>query len=151
MQGRSHAGSPVLASTTQQPEPALLLPSGTIIAGSSRPVTSSPVCFDAAQCYLTAAANIYAHMPCPTHLSATTQAAALVGKGGGLIPTVGLVVGLAVAGYMMYYNIRRAVDLKYDDGDWPGPKAWPGGMGLISFFAVTVFLQALVADISTKV
>ena len=32
-----------------------------------------------------------------------------------------------------------------------GPKAWPGGMGLISFFAVTVFLQALVADISTKV
>lgn len=35
--------------------------------------------------------------------------------------------------------------------DWPGPKAWPGGMGLVSFFAVTVFLQALVADISTKV
>jgi hypothetical protein len=79
------------------------------------------------------------------------QAAALVGNGGGLIPTLGLVVGLGVSSYMMYYNIKRAVDLKYDDGDWPGPKAWPGAMGLISFFAVTVFLQAAVADFSTKV
>lgn len=79
------------------------------------------------------------------------QAAALVGNGGGLIPTIGLVVGLGVSSYMMYYNIKRAVDLKYDDGDWPGPKAWPGAMGLISFFAVTVFLQAAVADFSTKV
>lgn len=79
------------------------------------------------------------------------QAAALVGNGGGLIPTIGLVVGLGVSSYMMYYNIKRAVDLKYDDGDWPGPKAWPGTMGLISFFAVTVFLQAAVADFSTKV
>jgi hypothetical protein len=84
-------------------------------------------------------------------MSYILQAAALVGNGGGLIPTIGLVVGLGVAGFMMYYNIKRAMDLKYDDGDWPGPKAWPGGMGLISFFAVTVFLQALVADISTKV
>jgi hypothetical protein len=79
------------------------------------------------------------------------QAAALVGNVGGLIPTIGLVVGLGVSSYMMYYNIKRAVDLKYDDGDWPGPKAWPGAMGLISFFAVTVFLQAAVADFSTKV
>jgi hypothetical protein len=79
------------------------------------------------------------------------QAAALVGNGGGLIPTIGLVVGLGVSSFMMYYNIKRAMDLKYDDGDWPGPRAWPSSMGLISFFAVTVFLQALVADISTKV
>lgn len=81
----------------------------------------------------------------------TLAAAALVGNGGGLIPTIGLVVGLGVSGFMMYVNIQRALNLQYDDGDWPGPKAWPGGMGLISFFAVTVFLQALVADISTKV
>jgi hypothetical protein len=33
----------------------------------------------------------------------------------------------------------------------PGPKAWPVGMALISFFAWCAFLQALVADISTPV
>jgi hypothetical protein len=33
----------------------------------------------------------------------------------------------------------------------PGPKAWPAGMGLISFFALNVFFQALVQDISTTV
>lgn len=84
-------------------------------------------------------------------LACVAQAAALVGNGGGLIPTIGLVVGLGVSSFMMYYNIKRAMDLKYDDGDWPGPRAWPSSMGLVSFFAVTVFLQALVADISTKV
>ena len=30
-----------------------------------------------------------------------------------------------------------------DDSDWPGPKAWPATMGLISFFALNVFIQAL--------
>lgn len=30
-----------------------------------------------------------------------------------------------------------------DDTDWPGPKAWPAGMALISFFALNVFIQAL--------
>lgn len=48
------------------------------------------------------------------------QAVALVGNGGGLIPTVGLVLGLGVSCFMMYYNIKRAMDLKYDDGDFPG-------------------------------
>jgi hypothetical protein len=33
----------------------------------------------------------------------------------------------------------------------PGPKAWPAGMGLISFFALNVFFQALVQDISTTI
>lgn len=46
----------------------------------------------------------------------TLAAAALVGNGGGLIPTIGLVVGLGVSGFMMYYNIQRALNLKYDDG-----------------------------------
>ena len=48
------------------------------------------------------------------------QAVALVGNGGGLIPTIGLVLGLGVSCFMMYYNIKRAMDLKYDDGDFPG-------------------------------
>ncbi|KAF6259004.1 hypothetical protein COO60DRAFT_1638729 [Scenedesmus sp. NREL 46B-D3] len=79
-------------------------------------------------------------------------AAFLVGQGGaGLIPTVGLVVGFAVAAGMLAYNTQRALNLQYNDGDWPGPKAWPAGMGLISFFALNVFFQALVQDISTSI
>jgi hypothetical protein len=74
-----------------------------------------------------------------------------VGNGGGLIPTIGLVVGAGVAGYMVFYNAVRARDLQYDDRDFPGPKVWPAGMGLISFFALAVFMQALVADITTRV
>lgn len=52
---------------------------------------------------------------------------------------------------MMAYNARRVANLQYDDGDWPGPKAWPSGMALISFFAAAAFAQALVADWTTAV
>lgn len=31
--------------------------------------------------------------------------------------------------------------------DWPGPKAWPATMTLISFFALNVFLQGLRAEL----
>jgi hypothetical protein len=42
-----------------------------------------------------------------------------VGQGGaGLIPTVGLVVGFAVAAGMLAYNTQRALNLQYNDGDW---------------------------------
>jgi hypothetical protein len=34
---------------------------------------------------------------------------------------------------------------------YAGPKAWPGGMSLISFFALNVFFQALVAEITTSI
>jgi hypothetical protein len=30
-----------------------------------------------------------------------------------------------------------------DPREWPGPKAWPASLALISFFAVNVFGQAL--------
>jgi hypothetical protein len=47
------------------------------------------------------------------------QAALLVGQGGaGLIPTVGLVLGFAVAAGMLAYNTQRTLDLQYNDGDW---------------------------------
>lgn len=75
----------------------------------------------------------------------------LIGKGGGLIPTVGAVLGVAATGAMVYYNARRTIDLQYDDGDWPGPKAWPAGMCLFSFFAFAAFFQALVQDVTTPV
>ena len=36
----------------------------------------------------------------------------------------------------------RAADDDDATPDWPGPKAWPGGMCLISFFALCAFIQA---------
>lgn len=41
--------------------------------------------------------------------------------------------------------VDRVRKLEYSDGDWPGPKAWPSGMALISFFALSVFWQSLFA------
>jgi hypothetical protein len=80
------------------------------------------------------------------------KAVALLSLGGeGPIAEIGLVTGVVASLAMMYYNIRRAADLQYTDGDWPGPKSWPAGMTLISFFALCAFLQALVADFSTPV
>lgn len=60
-------------------------------------------------------------------------------------------LGLLVAGAMIAYNSQRFTSLQYSDGDWPGPKAWPASMALISFFAVCAYVQALVADVSTSV
>ncbi len=37
------------------------------------------------------------------------------------------------------------VQTPYDPNEWPGAKAWPATMGLISFFSLSVFFQALVA------
>lgn len=79
------------------------------------------------------------------------QAALLVGNGGGFIPTVGAVLGLVVTGGLIYYNARRTIDLQYNDRDWPGPKAWPAGMCLFSFFAFSAFFQALLQDVTTPV
>jgi len=49
------------------------------------------------------------------------QASVLVGQGGsGFLPAVGLVMGLAGSGAMLYYNVQRFQNLQYNDGDWPG-------------------------------
>eukprot|EP00877_Chromochloris_zofingiensis_P001398 jgi/Chrzof1/11259/Cz05g29220.t1 len=84
---------------------------------------------------------------------ATLAAAALVSAGvdSSILGAVGLVAGLVAASAMLFYNVRRFLDLEYEDADWPGPKAWPGGMALISFFAVSIFFQALLADMATTV
>jgi len=37
-------------------------------------------------------------------------------------------------------GLPRAAD---DPRNWPGPKAWPASASLLSFFAVSIFLQAL--------
>jgi hypothetical protein len=60
---------------------------------------------------------------------------------------IAFAVGLLGAGASMYVCARRTLDLTYDDAGWPGPKAWPATMGLICFFAASVFAQALKADL----
>lgn len=40
---------------------------------------------------------------------------------------------------------RPPLQTPYDPNEWPGAKAWPATMGLISFFSLSVFFQALVA------
>ncbi|KIY97390.1 hypothetical protein MNEG_10573 [Monoraphidium neglectum] len=76
-------------------------------------------------------------------VAGTAVAVALVkGGGDGPLASAGLILGFAVAGAMLAASAKRAVDLEYTDGDWPGPKVWPATMGLISFFALSVFWQA---------
>ncbi|KAI8468262.1 MAG: hypothetical protein J3K34DRAFT_427667 [Monoraphidium minutum] len=77
-------------------------------------------------------------------VAGTAAAIALVKLSGDSPASVaGLAVGLLTSGAMMAVAVKRALDLEYDDGDWPGPKAWPAGMALISFFALSAFWQAL--------
>lgn len=63
--------------------------------------------------------------------------------------TFGMIAGLIGSGAMMYYNFQRIQLTTEEDiaPDWPGPKVWPVGMTLISFFALNVFLQGLKAEI----
>ena len=45
---------------------------------------------------------------------------------------------------MLSVMVRRASDTPFNPADFPGAKAWPAVMGLISFFSAAVFMQALV-------
>lgn len=73
----------------------------------------------------------------------------LVNTGMGPLVTMGLITGFIGSAAMMYYNGIRVADTVDEDiaPDWPGPKAWPATMVLISFFALNVFLQGLRAEL----
>ncbi|CAL5228429.1 g11563 [Coccomyxa viridis] len=55
----------------------------------------------------------------------------------------GLAVGTTTSAALLLLDIKRAYDVEDDPKEWPGPKAWPATLALISFFAVNVFGQAL--------
>ncbi|GBF88325.1 hypothetical protein Rsub_01037 [Raphidocelis subcapitata] len=76
-------------------------------------------------------------------IGGTAAAVALVSSGDSPVAPVGLALGLLVCGAMLAVNAKRAMELEYSDSTWPGPKAWPAGMVLISFFALSAFWQAL--------
>lgn len=69
-------------------------------------------------------------------------AAVLVNAGGGGT-AAGLAFGAASSVALLAQYVRRALDVPGDRLAWPGPKAWPGSMALVSFLAVAVFAQAL--------
>eukprot|EP00955_Chlamydomonas_euryale_P027708 292481-Chlamydomonas_euryale.AAC.2 len=83
--------------------------------------------------------------PCGVAAPATL----LINSGFGPLVTLGLIAGFIGSGAMIYYNGKRTADTTDEDiaPDWPGPKAWPAGMTLISFFALNVFLQGLRAEL----
>jgi hypothetical protein len=57
------------------------------------------------------------------------------------VGTTGCIVGSVVSGFMLVTYALRVRDTPYDPLDWPGAKAWPAVMGLISFFALSAFAQ----------
>ncbi|KAG2441416.1 hypothetical protein HYH02_010004 [Chlamydomonas schloesseri] len=86
-------------------------------------------------------------VPVAAGVGTTALACTLVSLNNDLLYTPAFIVGLLSSGAMLAYCVKRTVDTKQDDSDWPGPKAWPATMGLISFFALNVFIQALRAEL----
>eukprot|EP00197_Chlamydomonas_leiostraca_P012990 CAMPEP_0202866514 /NCGR_PEP_ID=MMETSP1391-20130828/7807_1 /ASSEMBLY_ACC=CAM_ASM_000867 /TAXON_ID=1034604 /ORGANISM="Chlamydomonas leiostraca, Strain SAG 11-49" /LENGTH=158 /DNA_ID=CAMNT_0049546467 /DNA_START=44 /DNA_END=520 /DNA_ORIENTATION=+ len=79
---------------------------------------------------------------------ATMAAVAVLNTGVGALTGVGLVTGFLASGAMMAYHGKRTLDAKEQpDSDWPGPKALPATITLISFFALNVFLQGIRAEL----
>jgi len=73
------------------------------------------------------------------------QAAALLSQGP---PTAlgGCILGVGVSGYLFYQYIERIKSTPYDPNDWPGAKAWPSTMTLITFFILAAYMQGLLAS-----
>jgi hypothetical protein len=53
--------------------------------------------------------------------------------------------GLAASVAMLAYYGLRTKDTPYDPREWPGAKAWPASMVLVSFFMLAAFQQGLAA------
>ncbi|GLC42895.1 hypothetical protein PLESTB_001435500 [Pleodorina starrii] len=86
-------------------------------------------------------------LPVAGGVGATLAVSALVAANNDLLFTPAFIVGLISSGAMLAYTVKRTIDTKQDDSDWPGPKAWPATMALISFFALNVFIQAIRAEL----
>ncbi|PRW51126.1 PTS system fructose-specific EIIABC [Chlorella sorokiniana] len=72
-----------------------------------------------------------------------TLLAAVLVQQEGAVGTAGCVVGALAGAAMLSVMIQRVQKTPYNPEDWPGAKAWPATMGLISFFSLNVFFQAL--------
>jgi len=70
------------------------------------------------------------------------QGAAILSQAGS-VGTAGCAIGCAASAFMLYVYGLRVRDTPYDPNDWPGAKAWPAAMVLISFFALAANTQGL--------
>ncbi|PSC75952.1 heat shock 83 [Micractinium conductrix] len=75
--------------------------------------------------------------------AAGTLGAAAMVQVPGFVGSVGCAVGALVGAAMLTTMIQRVQATPYNPSDWPGAKSWPATMGLISFFSLAVFFQAL--------
>ncbi|KAL3151615.1 hypothetical protein ABBQ38_012607 [Trebouxia sp. C0009 RCD-2024] len=55
----------------------------------------------------------------------------------------GLALGTATSAGLIALYLKRALDTEGDPSAWPGPKAWPASLILVSFFSVNICFQAL--------
>lgn len=75
------------------------------------------------------------------------QGAGLISQGD-RVGTIGCAVSLLTAAFMMTYYVGRVKDTPYDPNDWPGAKAWPAVMILISFFEFAASFQGALDGLS---
>ncbi|DBB11913.1 TPA: hypothetical protein ACH3X3_006053 [Trebouxia sp. C0006] len=55
----------------------------------------------------------------------------------------GLALGTLTSLALIVLYAKRAVDTEGDPAAWPGPKAWPASLILVSFFSVNICFGAL--------
>ncbi|KFM25606.1 hypothetical protein F751_2448, partial [Auxenochlorella protothecoides] len=72
-----------------------------------------------------------------------------VGGKGTSVPlqTIGSAAGLAISGAVLFYFIKRIQSTPYNDREWPGARAWPATMSLLTFFILAAYAQALASSI----
>ena len=74
------------------------------------------------------------------------QAVALLQQDGAA-GQAGAAAGLATGAAMLKYMFDRFQACEYNAQEWPGDKAWPAVMGLLSFFILSAFWQVLLASL----
>lgn len=55
----------------------------------------------------------------------------------------GLALGTVTSAALIALYLKRALDTEGDPAAWPGPKAWPASLILVSFFSVNICFGAL--------
>uniref|UniRef100_A0A7S3R6S7 Uncharacterized protein n=1 Tax=Dunaliella tertiolecta TaxID=3047 RepID=A0A7S3R6S7_DUNTE len=80
-------------------------------------------------------------------VAGTLAAVAILNSGQESLVGVGMITGLITAGALLAYHAKRTAEIVDEDADWPGPKAVPGIIALISFFELCVFIQGIKSEL----
>ena len=71
------------------------------------------------------------------------QGSQLISSGQDGVTQAGLALALVATGAGLFQSGKRWTQAKGDIEDWPGPKAWPFGSIVSSFFALNAVIQGL--------